>query len=71
LRRNSITSKCPSAMSATNNLLTEITEELESTWGYTREELDDIREKLVLFAKTVAEDATMTQEVKSLANLIY
>jgi hypothetical protein len=58
-------------MSATNNLLTEITEELESTWGYTREELDDIREKLVLFAKTVAEDATMTQEVKSLAKLIY
>ena len=52
-------------MSATK-LLNELTEELESTWDYSSEEINDIREKLLLFAKAVSEDADMAQEVKEL-----
>lgn len=52
-------------MSATK-LLNELTEELESTWDYSSEEINDIREKLLLFAKAVSEDAEMAQEVKEL-----
>lgn len=52
-------------MSATK-LINELTEELESTWDYSSEEINDIREKLLLFAKAVSEDAEMAQEVKEL-----
>lgn len=53
-------------MSATK-LLTEITEDLEGTWDMESEQLNDIREKLLVFAKAVAENPDMTREVKSLA----
>jgi hypothetical protein len=53
-------------MSATK-LLDATLLELEDTWGYTREELSDIQDKLLVFASTVAADPSLTQEVHKLA----
>lgn len=53
-------------MSATK-LLNELTEELESAWDYTSEEINDIREKLLLFAKAVSESPDMTEEIQKIA----
>lgn len=47
-------------------LINEITKDLEGTWAMESEQLNDIREKLLLFAKAVSEDAEMAQEVKEL-----
>lgn len=49
-------------MSATK-LLNALTEELEDTWGYTVEEINDIQEKILVFAKAVSESPTMTEEL--------
>lgn len=53
-------------MSATK-LLNSALQDLEDTWGYTREELNDIQDKLLVFASAIAADATLTQEVHKLA----
>ena len=58
--------KCLNAMSATK-LLNSALQDLEDTWGYTREELNDIQDKLLVFASAVAADAVLTQEVHKLA----
>ena len=50
-------------MSATK-LLNELIEELESTWDYTSEEVNDIREKLLVFAKAVSESPDMSEEIQ-------
>lgn len=52
-------------MSATK-LLNELSEELESTWDYTSEEINDIREKLLVFAKAVSESPAMTEEIQKI-----
>jgi len=53
-------------MSATK-LLDSILLELEDTWGYTREELSDIQDKLLVFASRVSSNAAMSAEVQKLA----
>jgi len=53
-------------MSATK-LLDSLLLELEDTWGYTREELSDIQDKLLVFASTVSISTTMSEEVQKLA----
>ena len=60
--RNSITSKCPNAMSATK-VLDQHIQDLEDTWDYTTEELNDIRDRMIDFANAVASDEKMREEV--------
>lgn len=59
---NSITSKCPNEMSATK-VLDQHIQDLEDTWDYTREELNDIRDRMIDFANAVASDEKMREEV--------
>lgn len=53
-------------MSATK-LLDATLLELEDTWGFTREELSDIQDKLLLFASTVSSNEALAKEVQKLA----
>lgn len=62
MHKNSITSKCPSAMSVTK-VLDQHIQYLENTWDYTSEELSDIRDIMIDFANTVASDEKMREEV--------
>jgi len=48
-------------------LINEITEDLEGTWDMESEQLNDIREKLLVFAKAVSESPSMTEEIKKIA----
>lgn len=48
-------------------LLNSALQDLEDTWGYTREELNDIQDKLLVFASAISANPTLTQEVHKLA----
>jgi len=53
-------------MSATKHLEAALLE-LEDTWGFTREELGDIQDKMLAFASIVSNSPALTEEVHKLA----
>lgn len=60
--------KCPNAMSATKELDRHI-QDLEDTWDYTREELNDIRDKMIDFANTVSCNENMRKEIAKIEKI--
>jgi hypothetical protein len=55
-------------MSATK-ILEQHIQELEDTWAYTREELSDIRGKMIDFANTVSADENMREEIAKIEKM--
>jgi hypothetical protein len=55
-------------MSATKELDRHI-QDLEDTWDYTREELNDIRDKMIDFANTVSSNEKMREEVAKIEKI--
>ena len=49
-------------MSATK-VLDQHIQDLEDTWDYTTEELNDIRDRMIEFANAIASDEKMREEV--------
>lgn len=55
-------------MSATKELDRHI-QDLEDTWDYTREELNDIRDKMIDFANTVSCNENMRKEIAKIEKI--
>lgn len=55
-------------MSATKELDRHI-QDLEDTWDYTREELNDIRDKMIDFANTVSYNENMRKEIAKIEKI--
>lgn len=55
-------------MSATK-ILEQHIQDLEDTWGYTREELNDIKDKMIDFASVVSSDENMRGEIAKIEKM--
>lgn len=55
-------------MSATNELDRHL-QDLEDTWDYSHEELDDIRDKMIEFANTVSYNENMRKEIANIEKI--
>ena len=52
------------AMSATKKLINELLQDLEDTWDMESEQLNDVREKLLVFGKAISSDEKLMREIQ-------
>jgi hypothetical protein len=51
-------------MSATKKLINELLQDLEDTWDMESEQLNDVREKLLVFGKAISSDEKLMREIQ-------